>query len=303
MSATADLILERRRARRRLAFWRIVAIVALVVAAFAVIPRVAAPITGDHVARIRIGGLILADPHRAAMLHRIAKDDSIKALMVDINSPGGSVAGSEALYENLRAVAAKKPVVAVMSEVAASGGYITALAADHIVARGNTLTGSIGVLAETPNVAGLLDKIGVSFITVKSKPLKAEPSMTSPPAPGAIEAERALIDDSYAWFKGLVAERRGITGAALEDDSDGRAFTGRQALKRGLIDAIGGEGKARDWLAQKHGIARDMAVRDYDWHTSGLPWPLSSVGRSLASLLLPDRPVVYQGPRLYAVVQ
>lgn len=305
MSATADLILERRRARRRLAFWRILAILALVVAGLALVPRVAGPAEGEHVARIRIEGLIVADPKRDALIGELADSDDVKALILHINSPGGTVAGSEALYESLRRVAEKKPVVAVMSEVAASGGYLAALAAEHIVARGNTLTGSIGVIAQIPNITGLMDKLGIDMTLVKSAPLKGEPGIATPIEPGAIEAQEALIKDSFVWFKGLVAERRGLDGAALGEVSDGRVFTGRQARERGLIDAIGGEETARDWLAEAHEIDRDMEIRDRDWHETALPWPLGGVRESLAALFAPFSapPVVYQGARLYAVVQ
>jgi protease-4 len=302
MSATADLVLERRRARRRLAFWRILAIVAIVIALVAIIPRAAGPATGEHIARLRIDGVIFADPGRDALIDRLAEEDSVKAVMVHINSPGGTVAGSEALYENLRRVAEKKPVVAVMSEAAASGGYLTAIAAEHIVARATSLTGSIGVIAQIPNVTGLMEKLGIDMAEIKSAPLKGEPSVTHPIEPGAIEAQERLIEDTFQWFRDIVSERRGLTGPALEDVTDGRVFTGRQALERGLIDAIGGEEKARDWLAETHGIGRDMAVADRDWRDPALPWPLGGVGESLAAMFSTP-PVVYQGPRLYAVVQ
>jgi protease IV len=302
MSATADLILERRRVRRRLAFWRIVAIVAVVVAIVALIPRAVGPISGEHLARIRIDGIIFDDPARDRALRRLAESTRVKGVIVHIDSPGGTVAGSEALYESLRKVAAAKPVVAVMSEAAASGGYIAALAADHIVARGNTLTGSIGVIAEIPNIAGLLEMLGVEMTRVKSTPLKAEPSYTTRPDAAALSAERALIEDSYAWFKGLVSERRGLSGAALDEVSDGRVFTGRQAAALGLIDAIGDEDTARDWLAANRDLAADLDVVDYDWNDSPLPWPVTLLEESLAGFI-PSRPVVSPGPRLYAIIQ
>jgi len=176
MTATSDLIIERRRMRRRLAFWRILAIVALAAAVIVLIPRPSGGVRGDHVARIAIEGIITDDPDRDASLAKLAGDDKVKAVVVRINSPGGTVAGSEALYQSLRAVAAKKPVVAVMAEAAASGGYVTAIAADHIVARATTLTGSIGVVAEAPNFSGLLESLGISVMRSKSAPLKAEPS-------------------------------------------------------------------------------------------------------------------------------
>lgn len=302
MSATADLILERRRVRRRLAFWRIVAIIAIVVAVIATIPRPIGSGRGDHLARIRVEGMIFDDSLRDQTLRQLADSEQIKGVIVHINSPGGTVAGSEALYEGLRKVAAAKPIVAVMSEAAASGGYITAIAADHIVARGNSLTGSIGVIAEIPNIVGLMEMLGVDVTRVKSAPLKAEPSFTTRPDAAVLNAEQILIDDSYAWFKDLVAERRGLSGNALDAVTDGRVFTGRQALGLGLIDAIGGEETARAWLVENRDLAADLDVVDYDWNESPLPWPMALLEESLASFM-PSRPVLSSGPRLYAVIQ
>ncbi|MEL7469944.1 MAG: signal peptide peptidase SppA, partial [Pseudomonadota bacterium] len=228
MTATADMILERRRIRRRLTFWRIIAIAAVLVAVLMMIPNSIA--SGDHIARVSIDGVIQDDPDRDRLLKKLVDDDAVKAVIVRINSPGGTVVASEALYEQLRSIAEDKPVVAVMTEYAASGGYITALASDYIIARGNTLTGSIGVLSQVPNVAGLMEMIGVGVTRIKSAPLKAEPSVTEVPSPAALKAQEALIADMFGWFRGLVEERRGLSGEALNRVTDGRAFTGRQAL-------------------------------------------------------------------------
>lgn len=300
MAATADMIMERRRIRRRLAFWRIVAIVAIVVAVISFLPR--GVTIGDHIARVTIDGVILSDPERDRAIRKLASDDETKAVIVRIDSPGGTVGASEAIYDGLRKVAAQKPVVVVMDDVAASGGYVAALAGDRIFARGNTLTGSIGVIMEAPNVSGLLDMIGVSVTRIKSSPLKAEPSLTTPVSPEAVEAQEALIADTYGWFRGLVGERRHLDGAALDRVADGRAFTGRQALKLGLIDAIGGEDAAIGWLRKAHGIGRDLKVVDKKWHDEGLPWPLSRVQEGTAALARLGR-LVETGPRLYSLLQ
>ncbi|HSF97030.1 MAG TPA: signal peptide peptidase SppA [Thermohalobaculum sp.] len=303
MSATLDLILERRQTRRRLTLWRIIAIAAIVLAAIAVIPSGSgSPIIGDHVARIRIDGVIKDNPRRDKALLALAESDRVKGVIVHINSPGGTVVGAEALYENLRRVGKERPVVAVMSEAAASGGYIAAMAAENIIARGNTLTGSIGVLSEATNVKGLLEMIGVGVTRVKSAPLKAEPSLVDVPSEAVLTAQRALIADSFAWFKNLVAERRGLGGAALEAVTDGRVFTGRQALANGLIDAIGDEETALEWLASEHGLDADISVVNYDWNESPLPWPASSFKESLAAWLSPE-PLLPAGPQLYALIQ
>jgi protease-4 len=300
LAATADMIIERRRIRRRLAFWRILAIVAIVAAVIGFLPRFGG--LGEHIARVEIDGLILDDPDRERELAAIADDERARALIVHVNSPGGTVAASEAIYLALRKVAQKKPVVSVMDEYAASGGYIAALAGERIVARGNTLTGSIGVVMEAPNVAGLLEKLGVEVTRVKSGPLKAEPSLTSSPSPEALRAQEELIADTFHWFRGLVAERRSLEGAALDRVSDGRAFTGRQAVELGLVDALGDEETALAWLSEAHGLDRDLGVVEWRWDDTDLPWPLSIFDESAAVLAQLER-LAGAGPRLYAVLR
>jgi protease IV len=300
LAATADMIIERRRVRRRLAFWRIVAIIAIVVAAIGFLPSFG--MVGEHIARVNIDGLILDDEDRERELREIADDRRARALIVHVNSPGGTVAASEAVYLSLRKIAEKKPVVAVMDEYAASGGYIAALAGERIVARGNTLTGSIGVVMEAPNVAGLLDKLGVEVTRIKSGPLKAEPSLTTSPSPEALRAQEALIADTFAWFRGLVAERRALDGAALERVTDGRAFTGRQAVELGLVDELGDEETALAWLSEAHGIDSDLAVVERNWDDADLPWPFSLVDKGARAFAQLER-LAAAGPRLYALIR
>ena len=300
MAATADMIIERRRVRRRLAFWRIIAIVAIVIAAISFLPRIDA--VGEHIARVTIDGVILDDQERERELRAIAEDGRARALIVHVNSPGGTVAASEAIYLALRKIAEKMPVVSVMDEYAASGGYVAALAGERIVARGNTLTGSIGVVMEAPNVAGLLDKLGIEVTRIKSGPLKAEPSLTTSPSPEALQAQEELIADTFGWFRDLVAERRGLDGAALQRVTDGRAFTGRQAVALGLVDELGDEETALAWLSDTHGIERDLTVVERGWDDADLPWPLSQLGQSARALAGLER-LVAASPRLYALIR
>ena len=300
MTATADMILERRRLRRRLTFWRILAIAGVLVAVLAMLPSNLG--RGDHIARVSIDGVIRGDRERGEMLRKLAENDKVRAVIVRINSPGGTVVGSEALYLHLRAIAEKKPVVAVMTEMAASGGYITALGAEYIVASGNTLTGSIGVVSEAPNIAGLMEMLGVSVTRVKSTPLKAEPALTERPPPEALRVQEELILDMYGWFRGLVKERRGLDGAALDAVADGRAFTGRQALDLGLVDILGDEKTAIDWLADTHDIDPDIDVVEKLWGDKANPWPISAVaGADDAMALLQE--LYSDTPRLYALIQ
>jgi protease IV len=186
---------------------------------------------------------------------------SAKALVLRIDSPGGTVVGGESLYRAIRAVAGEKPVVAVLGEVAASGGYMVAIAADRIYAREGTITGSIGVILQTTDVTGLLDKLGVSAEAIKSAPLKAVPSPFEKLSDEGRRATQGLVDDMYAMFVEMVAERRGFDADKAKELADGRVFTGRQAVANGLIDGIGGLGEARAWLDEK-GVSADLPARE-----------------------------------------
>ena len=214
-----------------------------------------------HIAKLQITGIITGDERTLKRLREIGNSKASAAIL-EINSPGGTTEGSEALYLEIRRLAAKMPVVAIVDGMAASGAYITALGADRIFARGNSIVGSIGVLVEFPNFSGLLDKVGVKYEAIKSSPLKAAPNGFEPTSDAARDAIASLVADSYQWFKDLVRERRGMSDDELAKVSDGRVFDGRQGLPLKLIDAIGGENDAVSWLENVKGLAKKLPVRD-----------------------------------------
>src|SRR5258708_6794358 len=230
MSLDSDVIVDRRRIRRKLTFWRVTAAV-VAIAAVVGIGVLATPsgrgalTTSRSIARIHIDGLIRSDNDRVEALERLEKSRA-PAVIVHINSPGGTTAGSEQLYDALTRLKAKKPLVVVVEGLAASGGYIAALASDHIIAQQSSLVGSIGVLFQFPNFSGLMKTVGVQVEEVKSSPLKAAPNGFEPTSPEARAALDSLVKDSYAWFRGLVQTRRGMAYALLDKAADGRAFTG-----------------------------------------------------------------------------
>ncbi len=266
MSLEADALADRRRLRRKLSFWRIAAFVVAAVAivvAIGIADQDSSFIPTNHVARVDINGIITDDRAQQEMLRRIAENDRAKALILSIDSPGGTTTGAEALFEAIRDVAEEKPVVATLGTIAASGGYIAAIGADHIVARGNTLAGSIGVVMQWPNATELLDSVGVDVRSVKSSPIKAEPTPFSETPPEAIAVLEDVVSDSYNWFIELVTERRGLTRAQANAVGDARVFTGRRAVDAGLADAIGGEAVARAWLEDNHGISAEVEIRSY----------------------------------------
>jgi len=272
MSLDADYVVERRRLKRRLTFWRVLGVVALVAAVVAAAGRFDLRRQQDHVAQIAIGGLILDDPARDEAIKEVADEDKVKALLVKIDSPGGTYVGGEALYESLRQVGEKKPVVAIMGTTATSAGYMSALGSDHIVARSSTLTGSIGVILQTADVTGLLDKIGIKSVVVKSGPLKAQPNPLEKFLPAARKATEAIIADYFDMFVTLVAERRSLSREQVLKLADGRVFSGRQAKKAGLVDALGAEPEARKWLSETHKIADSLPVKEVKVKHEDEPW-------------------------------
>ena len=285
MSLDADNLIARRKMRRRVSFWRVICISLGVVTLVALVYGSSGSgfdlgKRADHIARIRVTGMITGDTNTLDMLRKIEKAKQVKALLVHIDSPGGTTAGSEAIYERLRAIAKDTPVVAVMNTVAASGGYITAIAADHIVARGNTITGSVGVIFQWAQVQQLLSNLGISMQERKSGSLKAEPNMFSEPTAETLAVTDEMIRDSFVWFTGLVKERRKLSAAQMTLISDGRVFTGRQALTTGLVDKLGGEDEAIEWLSAQHDIAKTTKVVEWEPEASAATGGLGVFGLS-----------------------
>ena len=263
MSLETDLLLDRRRLKRRLNFWRVLTVVAVVGAVLvAVLPGWRGGLATVHVARINVQGVITEDRKLLDTVAALARNKSVPAVIVAIDSPGGSVSGGESLRAALLRVAAAKPVVAVMGGTAASAGYMVALPAERIFARDATLTGSIGVILQTAEVSGLLGKLGIDAEAITSGPLKDQPSFTRPLTPEGRAYLNGLVEDMYDQFIAMVADARHMDPARVRQLADGRAYTGRQAVKLGLVDEIGDEVAARAWLKQKHGVADDLPVRD-----------------------------------------
>jgi len=266
MSLDADAIVDRRRMRRKLTFWRVsavlIAVLALVVAGAMLVPGSRLMPRGDNIARIKIQGLIRGNPARVEALERLGNSRT-RAVIVHIDSPGGTTAGSEQLFQSLRQLQAKKPMVVVVDGLAASGAYIAALSSEYIVAQETSLVGSIGVLFQYPNFTEVLKTIGIKVEEVKSSPLKAAPNGFEPTSPEVRAAIQAIVLDSYDWFKGLVKDRRHLDDAQLVRVADGRVFTGRQAVALKLIDGLGNEKTALDWLEREKKIPANTPVRDY----------------------------------------
>jgi protease IV len=266
MSLDADAIVDRRRMRRKLTFWRVTAVVVALVAigggALFLVPGSRLMPPGAYISRIKIQGLIRGNQDRIEALERLGRSRA-SAVIVHIDSPGGTTAGSEQLYGALRELQSKKPMVVVVDGLAASGAYIAALSADHIIANETSLVGSIGVLFQYPNFTDVLKTIGIKVEEVKSSPLKAAPNGFEPTSPEARAAIEAIVLDSYAWFKDLVKNRRKMDNDQLTRVADGRVFTGRQAVGLKLVDGLGNEKTALAWLEKEKKVPANTPVRDY----------------------------------------
>jgi protease IV len=285
MRIDAEILADRRFLRRKLSFWRTAAFGSLIIACLGLGFAASGvnPLSQHtpHIARISMKGVIgTADPKLLELLESVGKSNA-QAVILSIESPGGSAGGSEVVYEHIRTLAEKKPTVAVIDNLAASGGYIIALGADRIVAREGSIVGSIGVIIQYPNFAGILQTVGVKMEEVKSAPLKASPNGFEATSPEARAALQDVVNGGYAWFKNLVKNRRNLSDEELQRVADGRVHSGRKALDYRLIDDIGGEKQAVAWLETEKKITKDLPVRDwkFDKESKGFSlWSIASQG-------------------------
>ena len=244
----------------------------MIAAVLAMVSNYGATGLSSHVARLEVSGIILNNPARDKALRRAARRGAVKALIVEIDSPGGTFVGGEALYNHLRSVAKEKPVVAVMAGTATSAAYMAAIGTSRVLARNGTVTGSIGVIMQTADITGMLEKLGIKPETVKSSPLKAQPNPIEPFSLAAREATEVVVGDLFAMFVDMVATRRKMDREKALALSDGRVYSGRKARELGLVDAIGGITEARRWLAENHQIDMGLPLKDLDVHDEKKTW-------------------------------
>ena len=291
MAFETETVLVRRRLRRRLSVWRALAVIAGLLAfglaLFASADGVGLA-GGKQIARVSVEGFISENRDQLKLLKQLAENKQVAAVILFINSPGGTTTGGEALFTAIRELAQSKPVVGQMGTVAASAAYIAGLGTDYIVARGNTVTGSVGVIFQWPDVSQLMDKLGVKINEIKSGPLKANPSPFQPVDEAGKAAAEQMVAESQRWFVGLVASRRGIDTASVTGLEQGRVYSGREAVANKLIDQIGGEPEAVKYLEEKRGIPKGLKVVDFKpKYESG--WGIGSLSISALSRIIGER--------------
>lgn len=268
MPLDADLLLDRRRLKRRLSLWRAAAVLAFAGLLLGAVlwredPTGMLP-GGQHVARLTVSGFIGDDRKMLEALDRVRRDATASAVIVAIDSPGGSVSGGEALHGALTRLAERKPVVAVMGGTAASAGYMVALPAARVFAREATVTGSIGVILQSFDASELMARLGVRAEMLPSGPFKDQPSPFRPLTEEGRAQLMRVVRDLHEQFMAMVAAGRRLPVEQVRELADGRVFTGREALRLGLVDAIGGESEARAWLSSERSVPVNLPVRDIE---------------------------------------
>lgn len=287
MTLRADFLVDRRRLKRSVTFWRLLSLAAVIALIAAIVlqdDELAASIGyKPHIARIDISGIISEDFDREEMLKDISKSKNVKGVILRINSPGGTTVGGESLHIALLKLAKKKPVVAVFSTVATSAAYMAGIASDHIIARGNSITGSVGVIIQWAEVTEMLAKLGIKMEEVRSGKLKAVLSPFRPLDDRGRALTQEMVMESKTWFVEMVAKRRSLDPQAVPGLMEGRIYSGRQALKHKLIDELGGEAEAVMWLEEKRQVAKDLKIIDWDVESSESAGFLSKTARYVLS--------------------
>ncbi len=264
MPLNADTLIDRIRLKQQVSRWRLAAIIVAILSLLFVFEKATSfsPIKSDYIARITVDDVISDDRQLTKLITETAEDSHARAVLIWLDTPGGSAVGGQQLYLDLRKLSKIKPVVAVMRTMATSAGYMAALGTDHIVAREGTITGSIGVIMESFEATELAEKIGIRPITLKSGPYKASPSPTEKFTADQQRVLQTVITDFFNWFVDIVAARRNMPRDKVEELADGRIYTGRQALEANLIDQLGGDEEAVQWLEKNKKISTDLEIKD-----------------------------------------
>lgn len=300
MALTSDTLLERLHLKRQIHLWRIstLSLVALFALYNVENSQDISPVSGSHIARFTIEGEVSDSIDRDELLEHIAENDAIKAVVLRIDSPGGTAVAGESISARIKQIAKKKPVVAVCRTMCTSAGYMIAVSAPYIVAQESSITGSVGVVLQSFEASNLAEKIGITPLNFKSGINKSAPSQTEKLLPEQQVVIQGVIDDFFSSFLAMVTKDRSLKDDAVATIKDGRIFTGSQALKLGLIDKIGGEQEALAWLRKEKNIDASLDVRDVEmpdedksllealtsW--SGLHFLSSNVRNRLDGLLL-----------------
>jgi len=260
----SDYLLDRKFLKRKLSIWRNIALVLIAIFSINYISKKYSPssIGSDYIATVELYGEIFDNDKRDKVLRSLAKNDKVKAVIIKIDSVGGDLYSSEKVYGLIKNISAKKPVVAVVESYAASGAYMAAMATNQIFAGNTSLVGSVGAISMTPDISELAKKIGIKVNVIKSGPLKAQPLPFEAITPEAKQHVQDLIDKSYKIFSSILLKERADAQHHLQKISSGAIFFGNESIELGLIDQIGDEENALDYLEKEKKISKSLPVKN-----------------------------------------
>lgn len=247
---------------------------------------------GDQIALVTVNGPILNVEPTLEWLRKVARNPAVKGVLVRVDSPGGGAAASQEVYDALKGLAQKMPVAVSMGSVAASGGLMVSMAGQRVFANPSTVTGSIGVRMDVPQLQGLMDKVGVGQETLVVGPYKDAASYMRPMTPEQRAYFQGVLNDMYSQFVDIVAQGRNMPREQVVKLATGKVYTGQEALKLGLVDEMGGRDQALRWLAHKTGVSVDRKLltrpKESNWLGRGLTAMLgldADAMRGLAALV------------------
>lgn len=288
MALSTDVLSDRLRLKKESKRWRMLALVflfaGLVIASVENKNSSFSTQNTSHIARVSVTDVIVDDSKRDAMLQEIAEDSHVKAVLLRMDSPGGSTVGGEELYRQIDELNTKKPVIVVMRTLCTSACFMASLGAEHVFARSTSLTASIGVLLDAFEVTELAKKLGVEPVSVKSGALKAAPSPTEKFLPEQRAYIQSVINDSFAEFIALVVKKRHLSEETLALVKDGRVMTGGQAYRLKLIDDLGGEKEALKWLQTEKKLDAKLPIYDWEPEKDVDDW-ISSLKQSAGNII------------------
>lgn len=288
MALSPDVLSDRLRLKKESKRWRLLALVflfaGLLIASVENKNNSFSTQSTNHIARVTITDVIVDDSKRDAMLQEIANDPHVKAVLLRMDSPGGTTVGGEELYRQIDAINSEKPVIVIMRTLCTSACYMASLGAEHVLARSTSLTASIGVLLDSFEVTELAKKLGIETVSVKSGALKAAPSPTEKFLPEQRAYIQSVINDSFAEFVALVKKKRHLSDETLALVKDGRVVTGGQAYRLKLIDGLGGEREALEWLETEKKLDAKLPVFDWEPEEDVDDW-ISSLKQSAGNII------------------
>ena len=249
--------------RRRLFFWRAISFITVAIIVYLSLENQEKSSSNDYIANYNISGLLISADEIIEDLEELKSNNEVNSIIISVDSPGGTTVSAEEIYLKLKEVSLVKPTAIVMRNIATSGAYLLSLGGDVIFSRENTITGSIGVLLQWARVDEALSKLGIEVNEVKSGKLKAEPDFFGEIDEEAQQVTKEIIDETFEWFMRIVKVERNLNPSEIYTISDGRIFTGRQAIKLNLVDEIGDKNDAKIWLVENKEIDLNSPIIDY----------------------------------------